>query len=264
MSEPGTPFKHSTPALYDRYMGPLLFEPYAKMVAGRAALLQPRRILEIATGTGILTRALHRAVPEAHIVATDVNPAMLEFAAGRLSSGHVSFEPADAHDLPFADASFDLVVCQFGVMFFQDKVRAGKAVRRVLQPGGHYVLVTFDDLERNPVPNAAGKAVASLFPDDPPAYMQRGPFSYVDPALIKNDLLAAGFTSIEVDTVVLTTRVNARDAAQAMVLGSPFRAEIEKRDPSAVDRAFDAVTTALAPWDGRDAPMSAHVVTATK
>jgi ubiquinone/menaquinone biosynthesis C-methylase UbiE len=123
MTETGTPFKHSTPALYDRYMGPLLFEPYAKMLAERTALLQPDRILETAAGTGIVTRALHRAAPRAQIVATDVNPVMLEVAAQRLGSDRVSFQPADAQDLPFEDASFDLVVCQFGVMFFPDKVR---------------------------------------------------------------------------------------------------------------------------------------------
>src|ERR671918_1552631 len=99
MTETGTPFRHSTPALYDRYMGPLLFEPYAKLVAERSALLQPARILETAAGTGIVTRALNQAVPEAQIVATDINPAMLEFAAGHLQSERVAFERADAQDL---------------------------------------------------------------------------------------------------------------------------------------------------------------------
>ena len=264
MTETGTPFKHSTPELYDRYMGPLLFEPYAKVLAERAALLQPDRILEIAAGTGILTRALHRAVPQAQIVATDVNPVMLESATQRLGSDRVSFQPADAQDLPFDDESFDLVVCQFGVMFFTEKIRANEEARRVLRSNGHYLLVSFDRLELNPVPQAAGNAVAALFPDDPPAYMERGPFSYVDPELIEHDLVAAGFTHIKLETVVVTTRVSARDAAQAMVLGSPFRAEIERRDPSALDRALDAVTAALAQWDGNDAPMSAHVVRAAK
>ena len=264
MTETGTPFKHSTPALYDRYMGPLLFEPYAKILAERAALLQPDRILETAAGTGIVTQALHRAVPQAEIVATDVNPVMLEVAAQRLHSGRVSFQPADAQDLPFADTSFDLVVCQFGMMFFPDKVRANAEARRVLRVNGHYLLVSFDQLELNPVPKAAGNAVAALFPSDPPAYMERGPFSYADPALIERDLLAAGFTRIELKTVALTTRVNASEAAQGLVLGSPFRAEIERRDPSALDRAVDAVTAALARWDGSDMPLSAHVVTATK
>lgn len=264
MTENGTPFTHSTPELYDRYMGPLLFEPYAKVVAARAALLQPDRILETAAGTGIVTRALHRASPRAQIVATDVNPVMLDVAAQSLRTDRVSFQPADAQDLPFDDESFDLVVCQFGVMFYPDKIRAHQEARRVLRSNGHYLLVSFDRLELNPVPSAAGNAVAALFPDDPPTYMARGPFSYVDPALIEGDLRGAGFTQIRLETVALTTRVSAREAARGLVLGSPFRLEIERRDPSGLDRALDAVTVALGQWDGNDAPMSAHIVTATR
>jgi len=264
MAETDRAFDHSTPELYNRYMGPLLFEPYAKLVAERVALLQPARILETAAGTGVVTRAVHEAVPQAQIVATDINPAMLEFAAQRVRSERVAFEHADAQDLPFADGSFDLVLCQFGMMFFPDKVRANREARRVLNSGGRYLLLSFDRVELNPVPKAAGNTVAAMFPDDPPLYMERGPFSYADPALIKHDLLAAGFTDIELETVALSSRVNARDAAQGMVLGSPFRAEIERRDPSALDRAVEAVADRLAQWDGIDAPMSAHVVTATK
>lgn len=263
MTETRSPFEHSTPELYDRYMGPLLFVPYAKIVAERAAVLQPNRILETAAGTGIVTRALHLAVPQAQIVATDVNPVMLALAAQRLDSVDVSFQRADAQDLPFDDDSFDLVVCQFGAMFFPDKIRANEEARRVLRPGGHYLLVSFDRLELNPVPHAAGTAVGALFADDPPAYMERGPFSYTDPAVIERDLLAAGFPRIQLETVALTTRVSASHAAQGLVLGSPFRSEIERRDSSALQRALDAVTAALARWDGNDAPMSAHVATAT-
>ena len=264
MTETRSPFEHSTPELYDRYMGPLLFEPYAKVIAERAALLQPDRILETAAGTGIVTRALHLAVPQAQIVATDLNPVMLEVAAQRAGSVNVTFQRANAQDLPFDNGSFDLVVCQFGVMFFPNKVRANEEARRVLRSQGHYLLVSFDRLELNSVAKAADNAVAALFSDDPPAYMLRGPFSYVDPALIEQDLLAAGFTDINLETVALTSRVSARDAALGMVLGSPFRAEIERRDPSALDRAVDAVTAALARCDGSDMPLSAHVVTATK
>lgn len=101
------------------------------------------------------------------------------------------------------------------------------------------------------MPKAAGDAVAPLFPEDPPQYMERGPFSYADPALIEHDLLAAGFTDIELETVALSSRVSARDAAQGIVRGSPFRSEIERRDPAALDRAANAVTEALLPWDGK-------------
>jgi ubiquinone/menaquinone biosynthesis C-methylase UbiE len=258
------PFKHSTPELYDRYMGPLLFEPYAKVLAQRAALFRPNRILETAAGTGILTRALHEAVPRARIVATDVNPGMLAAAVHRLESDRVSFQTANAQALSFDDDTFDLVVCQFGVMFFPQRVVAHAEARRVLRPEAHYLFVSFDSLEHNPVPRAAGRAVAALFPDDAPGYMERGPFSYADPVLIEKDLRAAGFTAMTLETVALTSNVVARDAAMGMVLGSPLRATIEQRDPSALHRALDAVATALAPWDGKDAPLSAHVVTATK
>jgi ubiquinone/menaquinone biosynthesis C-methylase UbiE len=264
MAQERTAFDHSTPALYDRFMGPLLFEPYARLIAERSALLQPTCILETAAGTGILTRALNEAVPQARIVATDLNPVMVDFATQRVRSERVVFQRADAQDLPFPNGSFNLVVCQFGVMFFPDKVRANREAWRVLGSGGHYLLASFDRLEVNPVPKAAEAAVVALFPEEPPHYMERGPFSYADPALIEHDLLAAGFTDVHCETVALSSRVNARDAAQGLVLGSPFRSEIERRDPSALDRAMNAVTEALRPWDGKEAPMSAHFVTATK
>jgi ubiquinone/menaquinone biosynthesis C-methylase UbiE len=243
-------------------MSPLLFEPYANLVAERCALLHPGRILETAAGTGIVTRAVHRAAPQAEIVATDINPAMLEFAADALKSKIVSFRLADAQNLPFAAGSFDIVLCQFGAMFFPDKVRANQEARRVLRPNGHYVLLTFNRIELNPIPKAAEDAVNALFAHDPLDYMERGPFCYADPARIKDDLIAAGFTSVEVETIELSSRVNARDAAHGLVFGSPFRSEIERRDPSLVDSAAEAVAQSLLRWDGEDAPISAHLVTA--
>jgi ubiquinone/menaquinone biosynthesis C-methylase UbiE len=256
-------FKHSTPHLYDRYLGPLLFEPYAKYVAEHVVLLRPSRILETAAGTGIVTRAVAEALPAAQIVATDINPALVEFAAQHLPSQRVLFERADAQDLPYEDESFDLVLCLFGLMFFPDKQRANAEARRVLRAGGTYVVVTFDRLDRNPVPKAAGDAVATLFPEDP-RYMQRGPFSYADPTVVESDLKAAGFDDVVVETIELSSRVTAHEAAQGIVLGSPFRAEIERLDAAALQRATAAVREALLPWDGKDAPMAAHVASATR
>jgi ubiquinone/menaquinone biosynthesis C-methylase UbiE len=256
-------FKHSTPHLYDRYMGPLLFEPYAAHVAERLTLLRPNRILETAAGTGIVTRALAGALPAAQIVATDINPAVVEFAAQHLRSERVVFECADAQDLPYEYESFDLVLCLFGLMFVPDKQRANAEARRVLRSGGTYVVVTFDRLDRNPIPKAAGEAVATLFPEDP-RYMERGPFSYTDPTVVESDLQAAGFDDVVVETIELSSRVTAHEAAQGIVLGSPFRAEIERLDATALERATAAVREALLPWDGKDAPMAAHVATATR
>ena len=127
-------FKHSTPVLYDRYMAPLLFEPYARHVAERVASLRPERVLETAAGTGVATRALLEALPEARIVATDINPGVVEFAAQHLRSDRVTFQAADAQQLPFEDGSFDLVLCLFGVMFFPDKVRANGKRAACLAP----------------------------------------------------------------------------------------------------------------------------------
>lgn len=256
-------FRHSTPWLYHRYMGPLLFEPYAKHVAGRLVVSRPDRILETAAGTGIATRAVYESLPKAQIVATDINPTVVEFAAQRVVSERVTFQRADAQQLPFEDDSFDVVLCVFGIMFFPDKVLANAEARRVLHTGGQYVLVTFDRLDRNPIPEAAGEAVASVLGDNP-RYMERGPFSYTDVALVERDLRAAGFQDVAVETVQLASLVSAQEAAQGIVLGSPFRAEIERLDASALERALAAVTEALLPWDGTHAPMSAHIATAIR
>jgi ubiquinone/menaquinone biosynthesis C-methylase UbiE len=244
-------------------MGPLLFEPYAKHVAERLIALRPARILETAAGTGIVTRAVNEVLPNARILATDINPAIVEFASQHLRSEGVTFQRADAQQLPFEDESFDLVLCVFGVMFFPDKIRAHAEARRVLHIGGQYVVVTFDRLDLNPIPKAAGEAVTSVFPENP-RYMERGPFSYTDAALVERDLRAAGFEDVRVETVQLASRVTTQEAARGIVLGSPFRAEIERLDSSALDRALTAVTEALLPWDGKDATMSAHISTAIR
>ena len=268
MASVDSTFAGSIPGLYDRYLVPLLFQPYAEEVARRAQTFQPGHVLETAAGTGAVTAALHDALPDANIVATDLNPDMLEVAGQRVRSDKVTFEPADAQDLRFADATFDLVVCQFGVMFFPDKVRANAEARRVLRDGGRYLTAIWDSVDRNPGSQLLSNAVASLFPDDPPRFLDRTPFGYSDPAQIEHDLLAAGFTDIEFETVKKHSRsASARDVAIGMCCGSPLRLEIEERDPAKLDQAVEAAAAALMHWEGVmgfDAPMSAHIVTATK
>jgi ubiquinone/menaquinone biosynthesis C-methylase UbiE len=263
-----TLFAGSIPAMYDRYMVPLLFRPYAGEVARRARAIAAGHVLETAAGTGIVTEALHEALPDAHIIATDLNPPMLEVAAQRVRSDKVSFEAADAQDLRFADATFDLVVCQFGVMFFPDKVAANAEARRVLRDGGRYLLVIWDSVERNLATRVAGEAVARLFPDEPAAFYERIPFRYHDRAVIEHDLRAAGFREIDFETIELSSRAaSASAAALGLTQGTPMRSEIEKRGPEALALATDAATEALCRFEGPggfDAPMSAHLVTATK
>lgn len=268
MTATDTIFAGSIPSLYDQYMVPLLFAPYARLVAERAKAFAPARILETAAGTGVVTEALHRAMPAAEIIATDLNPPMLEQAALRVTAANVHFCQADALKLPFEDRSFDLVACQFGIMFFPDKVAGNVEARRVLRDGGHYLLVVWDKVELNLATHAAGKAVAAMFPDDQAAFYERIPFRYHDQAEIKRDLVAAGFGSVAIETIELRSRaVSARDAAIGLVQGTPMRAEIERRGPDLLARATDVATRALEQFgvsDGFDAPMSAHLVTAVK
>jgi ubiquinone/menaquinone biosynthesis C-methylase UbiE len=261
-------FSGSIPALYDRCMVPLVFAPYAEVMARKALSFQPARILETAAGTGVVTEALCRALPDAQIIATDLNPPMLEEAARRVGSARATFQPADALALPFEDASFDLVVCQFGVMFYPDKVRGNSEARRVLRDGGHYLLAIWDKVERNLATEMAGRAVAALIPEGAGRFYERVPFRYHDKREIAADLRAAGFEDIEIETVSLVGRAaSARDAAIALVQGTPMRADIEQIDPKLLEPATDAAASALAQFEGPDgfsAPMSAHVVTATR
>ena len=249
-------------------MVPLIFQPYAELAAARAKTFEPVRILETAAGTGVVTEALHRSLPDAEIFATDLNAPMLEQAERRVHAPNIRYQQADALSLPFEDGTFDLVVCQFGVMFFPDKVRGNSEARRVLRDGGKYLLVIWDSVDRNLATKVAGAAVAELFPDDPAAFYERIPFRYHDRAVIEGDLRAAGFADIDFETVELRSRAaSARDAAIGLSQGTPMRSEIEQRGAGMLERATDVATRALEQFegpDGFDAPMSAHLVTATK
>jgi SAM-dependent methyltransferase len=255
-------FAGSIPEIYDRCLGPFLFEPYAADLAERAAALAPSRILETAAGTGIVTAALARALPGAEILATDLNPAMLAVAAGRLSSPRVSFAPADAQSLPFEDGGFDLVFCQFGAMFFPDRVAAYREALRVLRPGGAFLFNVWDRIEANPASRAVADAVAGLFPGDPPGFLGRVPFGYHDKGSVESDLRAAGFTSVEAETVARLGAGAERDAAVGLCQGSPLRAEIEARDAGRLVEATEAAAAAVAALGEQARSLSAHVFTA--
>jgi len=261
-------FTGSVPEKYERLMVPLIFRPYAEELARRARALQQRRVLETAAGTGALTRALHEALPDAEIVATDLNQPMLDVNAQHVRSDRVRFVEADAQQLPFEDESFDLVVCQFGSMFFPDKVGGHAQAHRVLRTGGHYLLAIWDAIERNPLTDVTQQVLIDSFPDDPPLFMREGPFGYSDPLRIESDLHEAGFDTVDIETVELRSRCpSAHDAAAALCYGTPMGTELDEREVGSLERVFPLVEHALRRFEaptGIDAPMSAHVVTATK
>jgi ubiquinone/menaquinone biosynthesis C-methylase UbiE len=264
MPSSDTAFAGSIPEYYHNCLGPFLFEPYAEDLADRAARLRPERILETAAGTGIVTAALAARLPQARIVATDLNPDMLRVAASKLDCPRVTFAPADAQSLPFPDGDFDLVVCQFGAMFFPDRVAAYREARRVLRPGGTFLFNVWDRLDSNPASQAVAEAVAELFPGDPPSFISRVPFGYHDKARVEADLRSAGFAAVEAETVARRSRGAASDLAPGLCQGSPLRAEIEARAPDRLDEATQAALAALVRLHGDpvDAAMSAHVFAA--
>src|ERR1051326_1111592 len=125
-------FTGSIPKIYDTYLVPLIFQAYADDLARRTASLPARQVLEIAAGSGVVTRALAATLPsDVAIVSTDLNPAMIEHAKSVGTRRAVEWRVADAMQLPFDDARFDVVVCQFCAMFFPDKGRAFAEARRV-------------------------------------------------------------------------------------------------------------------------------------
>jgi ubiquinone/menaquinone biosynthesis C-methylase UbiE len=240
-------FAGSIPELYEQYLVPLIFESYARNLANRVAAAAPRDVLETAAGTGVLTRAMAAQLSAgAHIVATDLNQPMLDQAAKRLVAARVAWQQADALALPFPDASFDVVACQFGAMFFPDKIQGYQEARRVLRPGGRFIFNVWDKIADNEFADVITSALAEIFPDDPPRFMARTPHGYHDAEQIRRDLKAAGFGEIAIDAVDATSKAaSARDAAVAYCEGTPLRSEIEARDPAGLQRATAHVTAAL-------------------
>jgi SAM-dependent methyltransferase len=259
-------FAGSIPKLYETHLVPLIFEPYAADLANRLRSRSLSRVLEIAAGTGVVTRALAAALPDTvAIVATDLNQAMLDQAAAVGTKRAVEWRQADAMQLPFPDATFDAVVCQFGVMFFPDKAKAFAEARRVLKPGGVYLFNVWDRISENEFADTVTTALESVFPKDPPRFMARTPHGYHDRRSIERDLADGGFRApARIDTLAARSRAESpRIPAIAYCQGTPLRNEIETRDASRLGEATDVAAAAIAKRFGRgavDGKIQAHVV----
>jgi SAM-dependent methyltransferase len=249
-------------ATYDELLVPAVFTPFAADLAARIARRGPAYVLELAAGTGVLTNAIAAALPEARINATDLSPAMVEVGASR--APRATWQPADAMDLPFDDASFDAVAAAFGVKFFPDKARAYGEVRRVLVDDGSLFATVWGALEAHDYQAATQAALDELFPDDPPRFLADVPHGYHDQATIAADLRAGGLELVSFDTVECVTRTSSvADLARGYCLGTPLRAQLEARGDlmataDAVARAVEARLGAGVVVGG----MVAHVIEA--
>ncbi len=269
MTSGDTGFAGSIPLVYERYLVPMIFAPYAVDIAARVAALHPGRVLEIAAGTGVVTRELVRTLSAGvEIVATDLNQPMLDQAMATGTARPVTFRVADAMKLPFDDASFDVVVCQFGVMFFPDKPMAFQEARRVLRPGGALVFSVWDRIEENEFAVVVTEALAGVFASDPPRFLARLPHGYHDVASISRDLAQGGLGRHELVTVAARSRADSpRDVAIAFCQGTPVRNEIESRDAGMLAQATDVAAAAVARRFGAgviDGRINAHVAVARR
>ena len=262
-------FAGGVPELYERHLVPLIFEPYAVDLAARMESRREGSVLEVAAGTGVVTRVLADRLPiDVAITASDLNQPMVDHAASLGTSRPVTWRQADVMDLPFPDSSFDAVICQFGVMFFPDRSMAFAEINRVLRPGGVFLFNTWDRNSTNEFADVVTDAAATVFPDDPPRFLARTPHGYFDHAQIQHDVADGGFDERATAIEVLEARSRADSCeipAIAYCQGTPLRNEIEARDPNGLARATEVATAALrarfgdGPIEGR---ISAVVVTA--
>ena len=247
MKNKNAEFAGTIPAAYDKYLGPILFQPYAEDLAARLSLDRNCAVLELACGTGILTRILRDRLPVgARLVATDLNEPMIRNAARKFRDGEaVEWQTADASNLPFDDESFDAVVCQFGVMFLPDKTLGAREARRVLKPGGVFLFNVWDSMVHNDLGRIAHETITSFFEKDPPMFYQV-PFGYHDHREIKRVLGEVGFRDVRLEVVAKPGAASrSEDAAQGLVHGNPVAAAIAERDPSLLPVITNAVADAL-------------------
>lgn len=263
-------FAGSVPELYDRLLVPLIFEDYAEDLMQRARACSPASVLEVAAGSGVLTRALASGLdPKVAVTASDLNPPMLDQARSAGTERPVTWQVADVMEIPFENGSFDVVLCQFGVMFFPDKVAAYTEVARVLKPGGSFVFNVWDDIANNEFADEVTRAVGTLWPSDPPLFLARTPHGYYDETQIQSEVADAGF---EAPAAFEELEVRSRAAspnipAVAYCQGTPLRNEIEARGPG---RLAEATLVAAAAVQARfgannlDSKIRGFVVTARK
>jgi SAM-dependent methyltransferase len=263
-------FSGSVAELYEQHMVPLIFYPFANDLVRRLALLQPKSVLEVAAGTGVVTRLMASQLPaDVSIVATDLNLPMITHALGIGTSRPVTWRQADAMSLPFADETFDVVVCQFGAMFFPDKATAFAEARRVLRPGGTFLFSVWDKIETNEFAECVTRALAGLFPTNPPDFLGRLPHGYYKQETIAQDLVRGGFTNpLRFETVVKQSAAKSPEAAAfAYCQGTPLRNEIEARDAAILGKATALAATALGERFGKGevtGKIQAWVISATR
>ncbi len=251
-------FEGSIPEIYDRLLVPMIFRDAARALADVVAALGPSSVLETAAGTGVLTRELLSKCAGATVTSTDLNQPMLDRAAAENPSTRASWQQADALDLPFGDDSFDVVACQFGVMFFPERSKAFSEAARVLRSDGSLVFNVWDRIENNEIACAIEAALTAADPDRPSLFMSRTPHGYHDQDQIDADLERGGMKLTSIEAVEGICRTTAHDAAFAFCAGSPLSLEITTESSMSVPEATEVAEAALIRLYG-EGPISGRI-----
>ena len=270
MSASDKVFAGSIPKVYDDYLVPLIFAGFAEDLAQKVASFSPATVLETAAGTGVVTRALAaKLAADARYVVTDLNRPMLDHAAQRQGEDRrITWQQADALALPFPDAQFDVVCCQFGVMFFPDRAKGYLEAKRILKPGGTFVFNVWDRIDENVFAHEVTIALAEVFPDDPPRFLARTPHGYHNERLIEDELRLAGFSRVAIEKRIEQSRApSPHHPAIAYCQGTPLRNEIEARGADGLQAATEHAAAAITRLHGSGevtAKIQGLVVMATK
>ncbi len=268
MNKTASNFTGTIPQIYETGLVPVIFEDYAREMANRVLALKPTKVLELAAGTGVVTHLLsEQLVPECEIIASDLNAPMLAIAREKIKSAdRVSFEVVDAMNIPFEDQSVDVIACQFGVMFFPDKVQSYREVHRVLRKGGKYIFSVWDSHAQNPFAAITQKVVEEALPADPPGFY-KVPFHYNDPDEVRREIMEAGFSAVEVEHRPISKVIpSIRSFANALVYGNPLCEELRDRnaDPEQMAQAIQTALEAAFAQEQAVMPLSAYFVTGQK
>ncbi len=247
MSSSHSKFTGEIPKYYEKYLGPLIFKEYAEDLAHRVSVPSNGVILEIAAGTGMATRKLRDTVSsDVHIIATDITNDMLDMAKKKFDDNdNIEFQLANAIDLPFEDSKFDVLVCQFSLMFFPNKIEALKEAKRVLKPGGTFIFNVWDSFKHNDFVRIVNQTVVNCLPFEPPIFFSV-PFGFYNIEVIKELLYEAGFTELEIAVLPKISKSNeARDVASGFVLGTPVRLQIEESAEEPLEKIVDIVERSI-------------------
>lgn len=255
-----------TPAeIYERHMVPAIFSRWAPDLLQAARVQTGERVLDVACGTGAVTRLLAERVGlTGNVVSLDINPGMLAVARRTVLGPNIEWLESSALDMPLPDATFDAVVCQQGLQFFPDRPAALSEMRRVLKPGGRLALACWRSIEHTPGYLALEQALARRIGPEKAALP---PFSFGDAAALRGIVVGARFREVNLRAEAKMVRfLSAEHMVRAVVGGAPtMMGALTEQGEGVLDAIIAEVTEATRQYvddEGWATPAVSHIVTA--